>query len=136
MGEMLMQTWEGYATQLVNAEQGDLLTALKDVIEKEAINMSQEVNVFIGKDTRYDLQPCLSSHPGDLAGVHTQLITPLDLYRSSSARLSLAVVDGVHALGGHVKGRLMKLLNPNFKMSLLSNIHFHFFSSLSSYFAV
>lgn len=76
MGEMLMQTWEGYATQLVNAEQGDLLTALKDVIEKEAINMSQEVNVFIGKDTRYDLQPCLSSHPGDLAGVQTQLITP------------------------------------------------------------
>lgn len=60
MGEMLMQTWEGYATQLANAEQGDLLTALNDVIEKEAINMSQKANVFIGKDTRYDLQSCLS----------------------------------------------------------------------------
>lgn len=52
MGEMLMQTWEGYATQLANAEQGDLLTALKDVIEKEAINMNEEANVLIGKDTR------------------------------------------------------------------------------------
>lgn len=53
MGEMLLQTWESYATQLANAEQEDLLTALKDVIEKEAINMSQEANVFVGKDTRY-----------------------------------------------------------------------------------
>lgn len=53
MGEMLLQTWESYATQLANAEQEDLLTALKDIIEKEAINMSQEANVFVGKDTRY-----------------------------------------------------------------------------------
>lgn len=73
------------------------------------------------------------SHPGDRAGVQTQLITPLDLYRSSSARLSQAVVDGVHALGGHVKGRLNEILN---EMSWLRNIHFHFLSSLSSYFAV
>lgn len=56
MGEMVTQTWEGYATQLANAEQEYLLTALKDVIEKEAINMSQEAYVFVGKDTRYDLK--------------------------------------------------------------------------------
>ncbi|XP_019116981.2 phosphoacetylglucosamine mutase isoform X2 [Larimichthys crocea] len=74
MGEMLLQTWESYATQLANAEQEDLLTALKDVIEKEAINMSQEANVFVGKDTR-----------------------------SSSSSLSQAVLDGVAALGGHSK---------------------------------
>lgn len=54
MGEMLKPTWEGYATQLANTEQEDLLDALKEVIEKEAINMSQEANVFVGKDTRYD----------------------------------------------------------------------------------
>uniref|UniRef100_A0A4W6EHU3 Phosphoacetylglucosamine mutase n=1 Tax=Lates calcarifer TaxID=8187 RepID=A0A4W6EHU3_LATCA len=66
MGEMVTPAWEGYATQLANAEQGDLLTALKDIIEKESINMSQEANVFVGKDTR-----------------------------SSSASLSQAVLDGV-----------------------------------------
>ncbi|XP_023285980.1 phosphoacetylglucosamine mutase [Seriola lalandi dorsalis] len=74
MGEMVTPTWEGYATQLANAEQDDLLNALKDIIEKEAVNMSQEANVFVGKDTR-----------------------------SSSASLSQAVLDGVSALGGHSK---------------------------------
>lgn len=53
LGEMVTPTWEGYATQLANAEQEDLLAALQDVIEKETINMSQEANVFVGKDTRY-----------------------------------------------------------------------------------
>ncbi|XP_045916543.1 phosphoacetylglucosamine mutase isoform X2 [Micropterus dolomieu] len=74
MGEMVTLTWEGYATQLANAEQDDLLTALTDIIEKEAINMSHEANVFVGKDTR-----------------------------SSSGSLSQAVLDGVSALGGHRK---------------------------------
>lgn len=54
MGEMVTAAWEGYATQLASAEQEDLLNALKDIIGKEAINMSQEANVFVGKDTRYD----------------------------------------------------------------------------------
>lgn len=53
MGEMVTPAWEGYATQLVNAERGGLLTALKDVIEREAISMAQEASVFVGKDTRY-----------------------------------------------------------------------------------
>ncbi|KAI3364382.1 hypothetical protein L3Q82_011182, partial [Scortum barcoo] len=51
MGEMVTPTWEVYATQLANSEQEDLLAALKDIIEKEGINMSQEANVFVGKDT-------------------------------------------------------------------------------------
>lgn len=53
MGEMLTETWEGFATQLANTEQEELLTALNDIIEKEAIDMSQSANVFVGKDTRY-----------------------------------------------------------------------------------
>lgn len=53
MGEMVTPTWEVYAIQLANAEQEDLLTALMDIIEKEAINMSQGANVFVGRDTRY-----------------------------------------------------------------------------------
>ncbi|KAL6095680.1 pgm3 [Pungitius sinensis] len=74
MGEMVTPTWEVYATQLANAEQEDLLASLKDIIEKESINMSQEANVFVGKDTR-----------------------------SSSVSLSKAVLDGVSALAGHSK---------------------------------
>ncbi|XP_054900458.1 phosphoacetylglucosamine mutase [Poeciliopsis prolifica] len=74
MGEMLTSSWEDYATQLANTEQDELLTTLKDIIEKEAINMSQEANVFVGKDTR-----------------------------SSSASLSQAVLNGVKAFGGHSK---------------------------------
>ncbi|XP_067338945.1 phosphoacetylglucosamine mutase isoform X1 [Channa argus] len=74
MGEMVTPAWEGYATQLANAEQEDMLTALKDIIEKETINMSQEANVFVGRDTR-----------------------------CSSLSLSQAVLDGVTAVGGHSK---------------------------------
>uniref|UniRef100_A0A1A8RQ18 Phosphoacetylglucosamine mutase n=2 Tax=Nothobranchius rachovii TaxID=451742 RepID=A0A1A8RQ18_9TELE len=74
MGEMLTATWEDFATQLANTEQKELLAALKDIINKEAINMKLEAEVFVGKDTR-----------------------------SSSASLSQAVLDGVHALGGHSK---------------------------------
>lgn len=52
MGEMVTEVWEGYATQLANAEQDSLLKALKDVIEKEDISMSEPANVYVGKDTR------------------------------------------------------------------------------------
>lgn len=55
MGEMMSTSWEGYATQLANAEQEDLIDALKDIIEKEAIDLSLEANVFLGRDTRYDI---------------------------------------------------------------------------------
>ncbi|XP_036406214.1 phosphoacetylglucosamine mutase [Megalops cyprinoides] len=72
MGEMVTPAWEEYATLLANAEQEGLLAALKDVIEREAVNMSQDVSVFIGKDTR-----------------------------PSSEGLSQAVLDGVSSLGGH-----------------------------------
>ncbi|KPP71183.1 Phosphoacetylglucosamine mutase-like [Scleropages formosus] len=73
MGEMVTPSWEEYSMQLANAEQDVLLTALKDVIEKEAISMDQDANIFIGKDTR-----------------------------PSSEKLSQAVSDGVMSLGGHV----------------------------------
>uniref|UniRef100_A0A8C7YNI1 Phosphoacetylglucosamine mutase n=1 Tax=Oryzias sinensis TaxID=183150 RepID=A0A8C7YNI1_9TELE len=74
MGEMLAATWESYATMLANAEQEELISALNEIIEKEGIDKSPEASVFVGKDTR-----------------------------SSSASLSQAVLDGVHALGGHSK---------------------------------
>lgn len=55
MGEMVTPTWEGYATQLANAENEELLTALNDIIAKEEINMSREAEVFVGRDTRYNI---------------------------------------------------------------------------------
>lgn len=74
MGEMVTLTWESYATQLANVEDADLLTALNDIIAKEDISMSQEANVFVGRDTR-----------------------------SSSKSLSQAVLEGVSSLGGFSK---------------------------------
>uniref|UniRef100_A0A8C6SXK1 Phosphoglucomutase 3 n=1 Tax=Neogobius melanostomus TaxID=47308 RepID=A0A8C6SXK1_9GOBI len=71
---MVTPAWEGYATQLANAEDQDLLTALKDIITKEEIDMSQEASVFVGRDTR-----------------------------SSSASLSQAVLDGVSSLSAGSK---------------------------------
>ena len=52
MGEMLEVAWEGYATQLANAEQDGLVTTLRDLTEREAINMDLSASVFIGRDTR------------------------------------------------------------------------------------
>lgn len=72
MGEMLEMAWEGYATQLVNAEQEALVTTLRDLVEREAINMDHNASVFIGRDTR-----------------------------PSSESLAKAAQDGVTALGGH-----------------------------------
>ncbi|XP_072528813.1 phosphoacetylglucosamine mutase [Salminus brasiliensis] len=74
MGEMVNSDWEGYATQLANAEQEALCPALKDIIEKEAISISEIASVFIGRDTR-----------------------------PSSESLSQAVLDGVSCLGGHTQ---------------------------------
>lgn len=49
-----------------------------------------------------------------MTGQEYRLITALDLYRSSSARLSQAVLDGVQAFGGHVKGTFNETLKPLF----------------------
>ncbi|KAK1789508.1 hypothetical protein P4O66_015423 [Electrophorus voltai] len=72
MGEMVTPAWEGYATQLANAEQEALCTVLKNIIETDAISMSETANVFVGRDTR-----------------------------PSSESLTKAVIDGVSCLGGH-----------------------------------
>lgn len=53
MGEMVTPAWEGYATQLANAEQEALRGVLMDIVEKEAIGMSQAASVVTGRDTRY-----------------------------------------------------------------------------------
>uniref|UniRef100_A0A3Q3AT24 Phosphoacetylglucosamine mutase n=1 Tax=Kryptolebias marmoratus TaxID=37003 RepID=A0A3Q3AT24_KRYMA len=74
MGEMLTATWEGFATQLANTEQEELLTALKDIVKKEEINMNQEASVFVGKDTRYIILAHKQANTGKLKdGIHPLL---------------------------------------------------------------
>uniref|UniRef100_A0A4W4HIR6 phosphoacetylglucosamine mutase n=1 Tax=Electrophorus electricus TaxID=8005 RepID=A0A4W4HIR6_ELEEL len=72
---MVTPAWEGYATQLANAEQEALCTVLKNIMETDAISMSETANVFVGRDTR-----------------------------PSSESLTKAVIDGVSCLGGHNYG--------------------------------
>ncbi|CAH2249233.1 phosphoacetylglucosamine mutase [Pelobates cultripes] len=69
LGEMLVQAWEVYATNLANAEQQELQTVMTFIIQQEDIKMDQKASVAIGRDTR-----------------------------PSSESLSQAVIDGVTAL--------------------------------------
>lgn len=53
MGEMLKQSWEGYATELANAATEDaMLDSLKKVIDEEKIPMDVNSSVVIARDTR------------------------------------------------------------------------------------
>ncbi|NXA15825.1 AGM1 mutase, partial [Sapayoa aenigma] len=72
LGEMLHPSWEGYATQLANAEEQELQKVITEICQKETVNLHKDASVFIGRDTR-----------------------------PSSEKLSQSVVDGVLVLGGH-----------------------------------
>lgn len=52
LGEMLLQTWEGYATQIANVPEDELPSLINSVIAAEAIDTSVEANVVIARDTR------------------------------------------------------------------------------------
>jgi len=53
MGEMLKQSWEGYATELANAETEDaMLESLKKVISEENIPMDANSSIVVARDTR------------------------------------------------------------------------------------
>ncbi|KAI8817374.1 uncharacterized protein EV422DRAFT_541563 [Fimicolochytrium jonesii] len=74
-GEMLAQSWEGYATELANAATAEeLARILEDVVAKEGIDTSKNANVIVGRDTR-----------------------------PSGEALVVALTDGVKALGGNIE---------------------------------
>jgi len=53
MGEMLKQSWEGYCTELANAETEDaMIESLKKVISEENIPMDVNSSVVVARDTR------------------------------------------------------------------------------------
>ncbi|KAI9349697.1 hypothetical protein BDR26DRAFT_910931 [Obelidium mucronatum] len=76
LGEMLVQSWEGYATQLANATHSAdaLLDVIRNVIAQESIDWSQPANVVVARDTR-----------------------------PSGKALVESLIDGVNSLGGGIK---------------------------------
>ncbi|KAJ3215144.1 Phosphoacetylglucosamine Mutase [Dinochytrium kinnereticum] len=53
LGEMLVQTWESYATDLANATSVDAaIAAIKNIVEKEGIDITQPSKVIVARDTR------------------------------------------------------------------------------------
>ena len=52
LGEMLHPSWEEYATQLANAEEGELQRIITEICQKAAVNHHKDASVFIGRDTR------------------------------------------------------------------------------------
>jgi phosphoacetylglucosamine mutase len=50
---MLVQSWEGYATRLANAESANLIEELMKIAEEESIDLAAPANVIVGRDTRY-----------------------------------------------------------------------------------
>jgi len=73
-GEMLEQAWEAIATQVANADDGELAKVVDQLVQDQKVDLTVEANVYIGRDTR-----------------------------PSSDGLSKAVLDGIEAAGGKVK---------------------------------
>ncbi|XP_027637814.1 phosphoacetylglucosamine mutase isoform X2 [Falco peregrinus] len=71
LGEMLHPSWEEYATQLANAEEGELQKIMTEICQKAAVNQHEDASLFIGRDTR-----------------------------PSSEKLAQSVIDGIFVLGG------------------------------------
>ena len=58
-GEMLVQDWEVYATQLANAASDrDLISVINGIIGKESISMDTPARIIVGHDTRYGECKC------------------------------------------------------------------------------
>jgi len=63
---MLAASWEGYATQLANAEDGDFAAEVAKIVEEENIDFETAGVVFLGMDTRPSSQRLMDAA---LAGV-------------------------------------------------------------------
>ncbi|KAI9104473.1 hypothetical protein DFS34DRAFT_603289 [Phlyctochytrium arcticum] len=62
MGEMLVQSWEAYATQLANAASGEeIVGVVAEIAKKEGIDMSKPAKVVVARDTRPSGQALVAS---------------------------------------------------------------------------
>lgn len=73
-GEMLEASWEKIATNLANVEDSEVVSALKNIITSQNIDINVSATVIVGRDTR-----------------------------ASSPSLATAAIDGVKALQGVAK---------------------------------
>ncbi|XP_047659790.1 phosphoacetylglucosamine mutase-like [Tachysurus fulvidraco] len=106
MGEMVTPAWEGYATELANADQEDLCSVLRDIIGKESIDMSEAANVITGRDTRpssenlsravLDGVSCLQGHSHDYGLVTTPQLHYMVLCRNTDGRYGTATIQGYY----------------------------------------
>ena len=53
MGEMLEESWESHATRLANATNDELVNVIKEIVDKEGIDLGAPACIFAGRDTRY-----------------------------------------------------------------------------------
>ncbi|KAG7320171.1 hypothetical protein KOW79_016024 [Hemibagrus wyckioides] len=106
MGEMVTPAWEGYATELANADQEDLCSVMKDIIGKEAIDMSEAASVVTGRDTRpssenlsravLDGVSCLQSHSLDFGLVTTPQLHYMVLCGNTNGCYGTATIQGYY----------------------------------------
>lgn len=52
LGEMLEESWEKYATKLANAEAGELVAVLREVVSETVLDFASSASVAIARDTR------------------------------------------------------------------------------------
>lgn len=57
---MLLQSWEGYATQIANVPEDALPDLVNSILQAEDIDLAVEAQVAIARDTRY-ISPCTGS---------------------------------------------------------------------------
>ncbi|KAJ3093248.1 Phosphoacetylglucosamine Mutase [Physocladia obscura] len=63
LGEMLVQSWEAYATELANATSSaaELLAVVESIIQKENIDWNQPARIVVARDTRPSGQALVAS---------------------------------------------------------------------------
>src|SRR4051794_12638288 len=74
-GEMLEQSWEGYATQLANAQTvDDLVDIVKQIISQNDIDESKPANVVYARDTRPSGPALVSALIDGLKAINSKII--------------------------------------------------------------
>lgn len=73
-GDMIDDKWEKYATTLVNIPEEQVLPYIKEIVERERLNISVKSNVALGYDTRKSSIPlsmiCIKGIPHCTANLH------------------------------------------------------------------
>ncbi|XP_012173920.1 phosphoacetylglucosamine mutase isoform X2 [Bombus terrestris] len=69
-GEMLEASWEHIATNLVNVEDSNLVSAIEHIIKEQNVNMSTDAVVITGRDTRESSPTLLNAALAGIEALH------------------------------------------------------------------